>query len=205
MNHDTTCFDIYIYTYIHIIFINNNGWFAKSSSGSLPQELKLEVKGTREAQGWVNLLGKHMSGQFITTNLPVGHPKWWWFSKGIPCKMAETFRLRIYFINCPDMYMLVPNLNKQAVFSMDGNDGDLQPIFHGKDLEPSETTTKKNGCFRFQVYKLTGGMPQKWSNIFKQRNLGHAWTVKIAMFERRYLLQVWSFWVSRYSVPVCSW
>ena len=26
---------------------------------------------------------------------------------------------------------------------MDGNDGDLQPIFHGKDLEPSETTTKK--------------------------------------------------------------
>ncbi len=42
----------------------------------------------------------------ITTNPPVGHPKWW-FSRGIRSpKMAETIRLRIYFINCPGILFL---------------------------------------------------------------------------------------------------
>ncbi len=25
----------------------------------------------------------------VTLQQPVGHPKWWWFSKGIPAKMAK--------------------------------------------------------------------------------------------------------------------
>ena len=37
------------------------------------------------------------SRQFVTTKLPpVGHPKWWVKSKGMPPEMAERFRLRIY-------------------------------------------------------------------------------------------------------------
>ena len=47
---------------------------------------------------------------FSTTDLSrrKGHPKWWWFSKGpIPPKMAEKIRVMIYFINCPDYYMVL--------------------------------------------------------------------------------------------------
>ena len=52
--------------------------------------------------GWTMNLVK----LYIATENTTKNPKWW-FSKGILPKMAETFRLRIYFINCPDEWIVL--------------------------------------------------------------------------------------------------
>ena len=54
------------------------------------------------------------SGQFITTSAPpVGHPKWW-FRKGIPPKIADRIRLRIYnnLLICNDLLNFVDILHE---------------------------------------------------------------------------------------------
>ena len=48
------------------------------------------------------------SGQIITTKPPVGHLKWW-FSKGIPKSIPETFRFRNY-TNLPRDILLMEEI-----------------------------------------------------------------------------------------------